>query len=358
MRTPTHAAPAAPPSLALFAAALAFLAPLHAAPSQAASVFPGSTWEVTSPSAANLDAAKLSQLRNLVGGSGVVIRDGRIAYSWGDIASPRNWASASKPVLSTLLFLAVNQGRCQFDSPMSLYMPDGSAKDEAITFHQLANMTSGYSRAENPGAAWAYNDYAIQLYGYALNHGVFEGEPSAVMPQAFSFLEFEDEPLFSDVQYGRSVGVSIRDFARLGLLWLNRGTWDGVERIPSSFFDRVSNQVPESLPTSSGDGSESWNLGTFGGGDNQGAHGQGNYGYNFWVNTNDFWNGAPNDVFQAIGHSGGEVCIVFPSLGIVAAGIGAWGHPSTPAILLVVEAAGSTSLDAASWGTIKAQYAR
>lgn len=329
---------------------------LLASPTRGAGVFPGEFWEVISPAAANMDAGKLQQLQDLVGGSGMVARDGRIVWTWGDLGMARNWASASKPVLSTLLFLAVDQGLCDFDSPMSLYMPPGSAKDEAITFHHLANMTSGYSRGENPGTAFIYNDYAINLYGYALSYGVFGGDPSDVYPQQLAFLDFQDSPTFSDGQYGRSVGVSIRDFARLGVFWLNRGNWSGVQQVPSAFFDRVVNQVPFSMPGSTSDGAESWDLGTFGGADNQGSEGRGYYGYNFWVNTNAFWPGAPADMFAAVGHGGNETCIVMPSLGIVAAGVGTWGHPSTPAALLLQDAAGTTSVDSVSWGRIKATY--
>ena len=42
------------------------------------------------------------------------------------------------------------------------------AKDAPMTFAHLANMTSGYARGEAPGAAWAYNDYAIKLYAVTL----------------------------------------------------------------------------------------------------------------------------------------------------------------------------------------------
>lgn len=332
---------------------LSFLVPGAAS---GAGVFPGEVWETTTPAEANMDATKLQELEDFVLGSGMVTRDGRIVWSWGDIDAPQNWASAAKPVLSTLLFLAVQQGRCDFDSPMSLFMPPGSPKDEAITFHHLANMISGYSRGENAGEAYVYNDYAINLYGYALSHGVYGNEPSVVFPEQFAFLEFEDSPAFSDAQFGRSVGVSIRDFARFGILWLNRGNWNGTQQIPDAIFDRLVNQVPASMPASTSDGPESWNLGTFGGSDNMGGEGRGEYAYNFWVNTNGYWPNAPTDLFAAVGHGGNETCIVIPSLGIVAAGVGTWQHPSTQAAQFLMDATGPTSVDALSWGKIKGHY--
>jgi CubicO group peptidase (beta-lactamase class C family) len=312
----------------------------------------------------NLDPARLQQFQNLVGGSGMIIRDGYQVWAWGDLDMPRNWASASKPVLSTLLFLAVNDSRCFLSSRMGEYLSGGSAKDRAITFQHLANMTSGYSRGEGAGAAYAYNDHAINLYGYALFHGVYDGEPSDVMPDELSFLGFQDSFLVSDEQYGRLVGVSIRDFARIGYFWLRDGAWNGVQRIPAGYFQLVTNQVGAGMPISFQDGAESWNLGTFGGGDQMDFEGQGlgNYGYNFWVNTNGFWPGAPSSIFAAVGHSGGENCVVIPSAEMVAVGVGSWGHPSTAAVQLLLQAVqgavGVAELESSSWGRIKAGYAR
>jgi CubicO group peptidase (beta-lactamase class C family) len=323
-----------------------------------ADVFPGNTWESAPPETLGLDAAKLAEFQALVAGSGMIVRNGKVGWTWGDISAPNNWASASKPVLSTMLFLASQKGLCTPQSTMGEYFTDGTAKDRAITFHHLANMTSGYGRGEPAGAAYLYNDYAINLYGYALYHGVFGGEPSEVFPVELGFLQFQDSPLMSDGQYGRCVAVSIRDFARIGHLWLNRGTWDGVEHIASTYFDLVTNQVPLGMPTSTVDGEASWDLGTFGGAENQGGGGQGRYGYNFWVNTNGLWPDAPANVFAAIGHGGRENCFVFPSLGLVATGVGTWGNPSIEAVRLLVEAAGPiTSVEQRSWGLIKADYA-
>lgn len=333
-----------------------------------AQVFPGATWAQRTPEQAGMSRAKLQELQDTVGGDGMIVRGGYQVWAWGDLDLARNWGSAAKPPISTMLFLAVTQGRCSTTSPMSLYMTGGSTKDRAITLHQLANMTSGYSRGENSGAAWAYNDYAIQLYGYAMYHGVYDDAPSNVFPVQLAFLQFEDNPVVSDVQYGRLVGVSIRDYSRIGLLWLRRGNWNGVQRINSSLFNLLTNQVATSTPVTSQDGAESWNLGTFGGPDNQTPNGPGEYAYNFWVNTNGLWPGVPADVFQATGHGGLEICTVFPTQDIVATGIGgAWGLPysstCTEALQLVVESVQSSvpipeGVTTNSWGEIKGNYAR
>ena len=319
-------------------------------------VFPQSDWQTRTPAEAGLRIEKLEALADLAGGAGVVVRDGYIAYEWGGASTFGDWASASKPVLSTLLFMADEQERCGIHQVVGDFQPGGSAKDSSITFFHLANMVSGYSRGENPGQAWAYNDVAINLYGYVLCHRVFGTSPPDVFDQQLGFLGFQDPVTVSTSQYGRIKVMSVRDFARFGLLWLNRGNWDGAQVIDESYFDLVTAQVPPGTPVTSSDGPESWDLGTFGGSDNQNFSGPGAYGMNFWVNTNNLWPSAPANVYHASGHGGQKTCWVVPDLNIVVAGLGGVDLGSDQAIRLILEANIPTPVDSASWGQIKAMH--
>ena len=74
-------------------------------------VYPDQLWEQRSPSEVGLDAEKLSRFAERVGGDGCIIRDGYLIASWGDSTRHKDWASAAKPVLSTLLMLAVDEGK-------------------------------------------------------------------------------------------------------------------------------------------------------------------------------------------------------------------------------------------------------
>ncbi len=338
---------------------LGTLAPVG--PARGGTVFPGATWSSTTPEAADLDGAKLAEVAALVGGSGVIVRHGQIVYEWGGGGTTTgDWASASKPMLSTLLFLATDQGSTGIHTTMGEVMTGASPKDAAITFFHLANMISGYSRSESAGAAFAYNDHAINLYGYALCHEVFGRAPSDVVATEFAFLQFQDSPTINDSQYGRISVMSIRDFARLGLFWLNRGTWDGNAVIPAASFDLVTNQVPVGIPLSADDGAESWNLGSFGGSDDQVAPGPGNYGMNFWVNTNGLWPSVPANVYAAIGRDGQKTCMILPDQDMVAVGLGSWGPLAsgnmTSAILKLIEADTQVAVEVQSWSRIKAAY--
>src|SRR5690349_19350499 len=73
--------------------------------------YPGAHWEARTPEEVKLSSAKLTELQNLVGGRGCVVRNGFMVFMWGDQSKSSDVASAFKPLLSTLLFMAVQEGR-------------------------------------------------------------------------------------------------------------------------------------------------------------------------------------------------------------------------------------------------------
>ena len=134
-------------------------------------VFPGRHWLTMTPEEAGLDPEKLDEFARKVGGDGLVVRHGRVVKAWGNPAARADWASACKPVISTLLFFAVQEQKLpSVDAPVRPWVKkrwpgkDLLPKDRTMTFRHLADMTSGYTRAEQPGTHWAYNDYTICLY--------------------------------------------------------------------------------------------------------------------------------------------------------------------------------------------------
>ncbi|MSU49119.1 MAG: hypothetical protein EXS37_08560 [Opitutus sp.] len=301
------------------------LADVHA--SAADAVYPGKSWAQRAPADVGLDAAKLDAFVANVGGDGCIIKDGYLVKTWGEVATHKWWASASKPVLSTLLLSAVQEGKLAgVDAPVRSAGWELSAKDAAMTFRQLANMTSGYASAELPGAAWGYNDFAIQLYARSLEK-IF-GQPLAeAFGSRFSALQFEDGAFFG---HRNNLGVvaSPRDFARLGWLWLNRGHWRDAEIVSEKLFDaNIRPQVPAELPRAVTKGAKPddyLGIGSYGGGTNQTPHGPGVYGFNFWLNEptpggERVWPAAPADTYQANGLWNRDTLTIFPSLRMVVA---------------------------------------
>src|SRR5262249_31157027 len=154
-----------------------------------------------------------------------------------------------KPVLSTLLLFAVQEGKLKsVDDKIGDFGWELREKDRAMTFRHLGAMTSGYARPEPPGAAWSYNDYAIQLYQKTLFDRVFKDTPENVVaaPERFGALGLEDGLSFRG---NRRISASVRDFSRIAWLWLNRGKWNGKHLVRADLFDEALRpQVPADLP--------------------------------------------------------------------------------------------------------------
>ena len=157
--------------------------------------YPGPIWEAKNPSEVGLNPRSIDEIRELLEGRGCIVRHGYVIKTWGSQSQKGDWLSSSKPVFSTLLFFAVQEGRLDsVHTAIGRFGWELCPKDETMTFHHLANMISGYARPEEPGAAWAYNDYAINLYRLTLFDRLFQGTPAAVPndPQRLGPLQFED----------------------------------------------------------------------------------------------------------------------------------------------------------------------
>ena len=288
-------------------------------------VDPSSKWATRTPEQVGLIKTRLDEFRKVTGNeAGVIIKDGYLVYNWGSASGKFDWASAAKPVVSTMLFYAIKEGK--LSSVDDLIRDEGwalSPKDQTMTFHHLANMTSGYALPEAPGAAWGYNDYAIALYNKTLFDRVFKQKPDVVVRASsrLGVLQFQDGKLYSTGRGGYALKTSPRDFARIGWFWLRKGKWRDTQRLAESFFDTYrQTQVAVDLPRTAGGTDDYLGVGTFGGGTNQEFPGQGRYGYNWWHNPNQTtWPDAPADTFQARGHNNAESMFVIPSRNLVVA---------------------------------------
>lgn len=293
--------------------------------SAAPHVFPSKTWQGRTPAEAGMDAAKLDAFAARVGGDGVIIQSGFLVKSWGNATARKDWASAAKPVLSTLLLLAVKEGRIK--NVDALVKDAGWAladKDVTMTWRHLANMVSGYACVELPGAAWGYNDYGIQLYAKSLER-IFGQKLDTAIRERLAPLQFEDGAIFGS---RKELGVvaSPRDFARIGWLWLNEGNWNGRTLIAKNLFtDHIKPGVAASLPRTNGKATDYMGIGTYGGGTDQTPHGPGVYGFNFWFNEQlggagaRVWPALPADAYQANGMWNRDTVTVIPSLQMVVA---------------------------------------
>jgi len=312
--------------------------------------FPGETWEYKKPEELGIDAKKLEEIRMTLRGSGLLVKDGYIVFEWGSREQVRGWASSSKPVFSTLLLFALQEGKiASVDEKIGDWGWDLIPKDENMTFRHLANMVSGYARPEKPGEAFAYNDVAIQLYYKTLERVFEQTINEAAMPRLHSPLQLEREKIFNE--RGRVV-LTLQDFARICWFWLNKGNWKGSQLLPESYFEEYMKPgVPIDLPYAPYDdfSNDYLQIGTYG--DKRtnpsGRLGPGVYGFNWWFNApGRMWDGsyfelrwfdAPEDTIFTSGRSGHNT-IMIPSHNVVmVTSEGDWSSGHNEIIKLLVD---------------------
>jgi len=297
-------------------------------------VFPSASWETRDPKEVGLSDEKLGDLERLVGGRGCVVRHGYMVHTWGDQAKSSDVASAFKPLLTSLLFISIQEGKiASVDEPVAKFEPRlellNGGKDAGITWRHLAFQISGYGLMEKAGEAYSYNDFALALYYDTLIDRVFKSAGTQVLKTRLAEpLGFQDRYTFEAFgpkdRPGR-LALSVRDFARVGLLYLRRGKWRDRQIIDAKYVDMaVSSPLAPGFPRTSGKQSEMLpKQRSIGGTRNITAVGPGYYSFNWWLNrTNQLGQRlfvhAPLDTYVASGHGGMRMLWIIPSLDMVA----------------------------------------
>jgi CubicO group peptidase (beta-lactamase class C family) len=298
-------------------------------------VYPEVAWAKRRPEELGLSADKLEAVARLVGGRGCVVRHGYLVHTWGAPGKSGDIASAVKPVISTLLFLAVQQGKLAgVDAKVVDFEPRlrdlNRGKDRDITWRHLASQTSGYGLTDAPGAAYAYNDFALALYYDTLMRKVYRQPGTRVLKEQLGdALGFQDRYTFdafgANDRPGR-LAISVRDLARFGLLYLRGGKWKDRQILRPEFVRAaLHNPVSATTPVTQGKNADMLaNQRSLGGGKNITRVGPGYYSFNWWLNRTDrsgkrLHVDAPPDAFAAMGHGGERALWVIPSLDLVVA---------------------------------------
>ena len=293
-----------------------------------------------------MNEAGLKTFSDYVGGRGCVVRHGTMVYTWGDVSKRGDVASAVKPWYSHFLFVALEQGKisgldekvCTWEPRLNALNPGLNHKDRQITWWHRANQTSCYGVREAPGTAYDYNDWQMALFWDLLFQKVYGAgfdtvDQTVLHPQLTDILQCQDNPTFlafgAKDRPGR-MKVSVRDFARFGLLYLRQGNWRGTQLItPKHPHMAVTSALPNSIPqsASTAKGQEAdmipgqRTIGSRRIPDNQTDH-MGSYSWLWWTNGIDregkrHWPEVPHDTYGAFGHGGPRAMVVIPSLDMV-----------------------------------------
>ncbi len=286
--------------------------------------WPTKGWRTSTPEEQGFDSAKLAEgLQNLQKNkilidSLLIIRNGDVvldAYFYPyDNSIPHKLASVTKSFTTTLIGIAIDQGKIQLDQPMLSYFPDRTIANldkwkESITIRHLVSNTNGFESGcligdeptldkmrsapdwvqsaldrkvvWEPGTNFCYDSPGMHILSAVLQESTGMTELDFARQYLFKPLGIQDVYWEPDPQ-GFSHGwgdlyLKPRDAAKLGYLWLNQGVWDGKQIVPA---DWVSDSVKAYNFTSS-DG----------------------YGYGWWVS---------DDSYSAFGR-GGQYVKVYPA---------------------------------------------
>lgn len=241
---------------------------------QQPSEFPQDTWNSVTASAAEAAGWSSSLLTiaqayaQAIGSAAVmIIHQGRLLASWGDIARPLNCHSIRKSLLSALYGIHLDEGRLRLESTLEELDIDDTeprltVQEKQATIRDLLQSRSGvYHEASYetegakekrpprgshaPGTFWYYNNWDFNVLGTILErsvgHSVFEDFQNRVaVPlhmQDFQLEKqsYEMEPCSLYPAY--VFRLSARDLARFGLLFLRRGNWQGHQLLPTSWIE-------------------------------------------------------------------------------------------------------------------------
>ena len=316
---------------------------------QARSAQPHATWPYASPAAVGLDptqfAAALDVLRDYSGADGLdetfIVRHGQVIYAGPEIDNRHNIYSCTKSLTSTVLGLLIADGKCTPDWEPLLAEPYPD-----VTLRHFTTMTSGYSAAGNSrwnedsedwsqtpftpiepyfeaGTAYAYWDEAMMMFGRVLTQIAGEDLHTYLDRKVFSRIGIGEWEWWHDAELAdgtplrngcTGIGIDAEQLARIGLLFLNDGAWNGEQILPRSWVEQATSvQVPADLPIGETDRAQ--------------VEGNGRYGFNWWVRGNvDDMPDTPAGTYYMSGlHN--NMCFVIPEWEMVIVRRGEDGNP-------------------------------
>ncbi len=249
-------------------------------------------WETVTPESQGIRSEDVTRMvehieaSNLSVHSVIVYRNGTIPveryFKPYGASTSHNTKSTSKGVISTLVGIALREGFIgSLDEPALAYFPEYDAKDAGkldITIRDLLTMSAGLKWRENdlnsmytffvskriagrvlkqplvdvPGSTFNYNTGLTHLLSVIVSRA-----------SGMSTLEFAREYLFGpldiqNVQWdtdrdgyhigGSELFLTPRDMMKLGVLYLNNGTYEGEQIVPADWVrESTSTQVTGSF---------------------------------------------------------------------------------------------------------------
>ena len=250
-------------------------------PARPAQIRPGDFWQTANPATLGIVAEVLEQHRALCERTGadacLVIYKGKIVqelYS-ARYREPMPAMSSTKSVTGIMVGILLDEGKIKsLDEPVCHYIPEWcEGRRGKVTIRHLLTMTSGLpemskdgvgyaadknsaviklSPATEPGASWAYSNEAVQLLSPLLDKAAGEPiqdyarkrlfEPLGMKGTRLRLDEMKHAWTYADME------TTPREMARIGLLMLGKGVWQGRRIVSESWVEQSIRKSQEFEP--------------------------------------------------------------------------------------------------------------
>lgn len=266
------------------------------------------------------------------GPAGMIFKKGKVVAQWGDTRRVDMTFSVTKSFLSTMAGIAVDQNLiASVDDKVEQYVWDGTfagAHNSTITWRHLLQQNSAwqgtlwggkdwadrppskgdiddwqYAAPKTPGTVMEYNDVRVNVLAYSLLQVWRKPLPQVMKEHLMdkigasttwrwegykeAWVEIDGLKMKSVTGGGHSgagIFINTEDMARLGLLFLMDGKWQGEQIISKNWINQATSP---SIPNV-------------------------NYGFMWWLNTKEgsrHWEGVDEDIFYAAGFGGNFIII-------------------------------------------------
>ena len=295
---------------------------------------PGAQWQTTRPESVGYSSRKLEALRAWVKAqdtsSMMVVVQGRVLFSEGDVAHVSKIASIRKSILGMLCGPYVGG---KIDPGLTVVQLGLQEKEPFLPIEAHANLNqllagrSGFYPATEdhlprrgshyPGTYFAYQNWDFNAAGDAFEKltgkGIYDAlETDLAAPlgmQDFVLNRQHKNPEPGSVHPEYAMYLSARDLARLGLLMLNVGSWNAKQIIPADWVRYMTSLVTpfsDVHPTEFSNAGEPERWG---------------FGYTWWVwdqpaYPGDIYTGFLQGAYSAMG-TGGQFLTVLPARDMV-----------------------------------------
>jgi len=243
-----------------------------------ADTFPGKTWaELANPESRGWSSAKLSEAEAysevLDTAAVMIVHDGVVIDSWGDISHKFPSASIRKSLLSALYGIQVKKDKIHLTDTLEDLniqdLPPGLTRSErqarvvdllmarSGVYHQAAGETwhMKYHRPRRGsygrGEYWYYNNWDFNALGTIYETATDEKISASLAKYIAGPLQMQDFNI-NDVGYFHDkislhpsfyTQNSARDLARFGLMYLKEGRWKNQQVVPAEWVRKSTSQL-------------------------------------------------------------------------------------------------------------------